>query len=67
MNIKEQAEMIINGPIRELPSVYSKELEKIYIQCMRTDPKERPSARSLIREKYFLELMKKIVTEKNEV
>lgn len=39
MNIKEQAEMILNGPIRELPSVYSKELEKIYLQCMRTDPK----------------------------
>lgn len=41
--------VILKGHNKPIPSVYSKELENIYYKCLSRNPKERPSARALLR------------------
>lgn len=64
VNVINLAELMGKGNSskgEELPSSYSKQLNSIYLKCMKKNPAERVSAPDLLKTSYFLGALEKFI------
>lgn len=63
VNLADLVNKVSNGKVEELPQSYSKQLNTIYLKCMRKNPNERLSAPDLLKTSYFLNTLEKFISD----
>jgi NIMA (never in mitosis gene a)-related kinase len=53
-NLVDLLNKVAKGKVEEIPPNYSKQLNLVYLKCMKRNPNERISARDLLKTNYFL-------------
>lgn len=63
LNLADLVGKVANSKIEELPPQYSKQLNTIYLKCMKRNPNERSTASELLKTNYFLSALEKFISD----
>lgn len=63
LNLADLVGKATTSKMEELPPQYSKQLNAIYLKCMKRNPNERSSASELLKTNYFLSALKKFISD----